>query len=68
MLGAAQSGTRSQRPAAVLLRDEDLIAAARDEATALRRRPTRGLADHPLLPQQVAALAADERAECLEKA
>ncbi len=67
VLGAAQSGTRSGVKLLSLLQDEELIAAARKEAQALLETD-RGLADQPLLAQEVAALATDERAEWLEKA
>jgi ATP-dependent DNA helicase RecG len=67
VLGAAQSGTRSGIRMLSLLEDEDLIATARKEATALLETE-RGLADHPGLAAEVAALATDERAEWLEKA
>jgi ATP-dependent DNA helicase RecG len=67
VLGAAQSGKRSGVRLLSLLRDEDLIAAARTEATALLETE-RGLADHPGLAAEVARLATDERAEWLEKA
>ena len=67
VLGAAQSGRRSGIKLLSLLEDEDLIAEARLEATALLSTP-RGLADHPGLAAEVAALASDERAEWLEKA
>jgi ATP-dependent DNA helicase RecG len=67
VLGAAQSGNRSGVKMLSLLEDEDLIAEARAEATALLATD-RGLADHPGLAQEVAALATDERAEWLEKA
>ncbi|WP_104523107.1 ATP-dependent DNA helicase RecG [Blastococcus atacamensis] len=67
VLGAAQSGKRSGIRMLSLLEDEDLIAEARTEATALLSSD-RGLADHPGLAQEVAALASDERAEWLEKA
>ena len=50
-----------------LLEDEELIATARAEATALLETE-RGLADHPGLAAEVAALATDERADWLEKA
>ena len=45
-----------------LLEDEELIATARAEATALLETE-RGLADHPGLAAEVAALATDERAD-----
>ena len=67
VLGAAQSGRRSGIKLLSLLEDEDLIAQARAEAHALLETE-RGLADHPGLAAEVAALASDERAEWLEKA
>ncbi|RZU32756.1 ATP-dependent DNA helicase RecG [Blastococcus saxobsidens] len=67
VLGAAQSGRRSGIKLLSLLEDEELIAEARVEATALLSTD-RGLADHPGLAAEVAALATDERAEWLEKA
>jgi ATP-dependent DNA helicase RecG len=67
VLGAAQSGRRRQLRLLSLLRDEDLITAAREEATALvAADPT--LADHSLLAEAVAALVRDDQAEYLEKA
>jgi ATP-dependent DNA helicase RecG len=66
VLGAAQSGRRSGIRLLSLLEDEELIAAARTEAQALLEAE-RGLADHPALAAEVAALATDERAEWLEK-
>jgi ATP-dependent DNA helicase RecG len=67
VLGAAQSGRRRQLKLLSLLRDEDLIIAARAEAADIvAADPT--LADHPLLAEQVAALVRDEQAEYLEKA
>ena len=67
VLGAAQSGTRSGIRLLSLLEDEELIATARTEATALLTTE-RGLADRPGLAAEVAALASDERADWLEKA
>jgi ATP-dependent DNA helicase RecG len=67
VLGAAQSGSRSGVRLLSLLEDEELIAEARAEATALLATD-RGLAAHPGLATEVAALATDERAEWLEKA
>ncbi|MGY1617684.1 ATP-dependent DNA helicase RecG [Geodermatophilus sp. SYSU D00691] len=67
ILGAAQSGSRSGVKLLSLLEDEELIATARAEANALLATD-RGLADHPGLAAEVAALATDERAEWLEKA
>ncbi|MCV2488930.1 ATP-dependent DNA helicase RecG [Geodermatophilus sp. YIM 151500] len=67
VLGAAQSGRQSTVRMLSLLEDEELIAAARAEATALLAGE-RGLADHPGLAAEVAALNLDERADWLEKA
>ncbi|PWW23222.1 ATP-dependent DNA helicase RecG [Geodermatophilus normandii] len=67
VLGAAQSGRRSTLRLLSLLEDEELIAAARAEATELLATGG-GLADHPGLAAEVAALATDERADYLEKA
>jgi ATP-dependent DNA helicase RecG len=67
VLGSAQSGSRSGVRLLSLLEDEELIAQARTEATALLDSE-RGLSDHPGLAAEVAALATDERAEWLEKA
>jgi ATP-dependent DNA helicase RecG len=67
VLGAAQSGRRSGIRLLSLLEDEELIATARTEATALLAVGG-GLADHPGLAAEVAALATDERADYLEKA
>jgi ATP-dependent DNA helicase RecG len=67
ILGAAQSGRRSGVRMLSLLEDEELIATARAEATALLETE-RGLAQYPGLAAEVARLASDERAEWLEKA
>jgi ATP-dependent DNA helicase RecG len=67
VLGAEQSGRRSGVRLLSLLEDEELIATARAEATALLNTD-RGLADYPGLAAEVALLATDERAEWLEKA
>jgi ATP-dependent DNA helicase RecG len=67
VLGAAQSGRRSGVRLLSLLDDEELIAEARAEATALVERGA-GLADHPELAAAVAAMSLDERADYLEKA
>jgi ATP-dependent DNA helicase RecG len=67
VLGAAQSGRRSGVKLLSLLDDEALISEARAEATALVEHGG-GLADHPELAAEVAALALDERADYLEKA
>ena len=67
ILGVAQSGRRSQLRLLSLLRDEDLIAAARAEAADLIAADP-DLTASPALAARVAALAEDERAEYLEKA
>jgi ATP-dependent DNA helicase RecG len=67
ILGAAQSGRRSGVRMLSLLEDEELIATARAEATALLETE-HGLAAYPGLAAEVARLASDERAEWLEKA
>jgi ATP-dependent DNA helicase RecG len=67
VLGTTQSGRRSQLRLLSLLRDEELIAAARTEAQDLIAADP-DLSGHPLLAAQVAALVADEQAEYLEKA
>jgi ATP-dependent DNA helicase RecG len=67
VLGARQSGRRSQLRLLSLLRDEEIIVAAREEASRIvGADPT--LAQHPLLAAQVAALVRDDQAEYLEKA
>jgi ATP-dependent DNA helicase RecG len=67
VLGAAQSGTRSQLRLLSLLKDEELITDARSEAAAIVAADP-DLAAHPLLAAQVAALVAEEQADYLEKA
>jgi ATP-dependent DNA helicase RecG len=67
VLGAAQSGRRRQLRLLSLLRDEDLITAARAEAGEIVSADP-DLAGHPLLAGQVAALVNDDQAEYLEKA
>jgi ATP-dependent DNA helicase RecG len=67
VLGAAQSGRRRQLRLLSLLRDEELITAARAEAADIvAADPTLG--SHPLLAAQVAALVSDDQAGYLEKA
>ncbi len=66
VLGAAQSGRRSHLRLLSLLRDEELIADARAEATALVADDPE-LAEHPALAASVAALVDEDRAEFLEK-
>jgi ATP-dependent DNA helicase RecG len=67
VLGAAQSGRRSTLRLLSLLRDEDLIAQAREEAGRLVAADP-DLNAHPLLAAQVATLVGEARAEYLEKA
>jgi ATP-dependent DNA helicase RecG len=67
VLGAAQSGRRSSLKLLRLLRDEALIADAREEATALVEEDA-DLARHPALADAVRALVDTEQAEYLEKA
>jgi ATP-dependent DNA helicase RecG len=67
VLGAAQSGRRSQLRLLSLLRDEDLIVAARAEASGLVADDPQ-LGAYPLLAAEVAVLVAEDKAEFLEKA
>ncbi|TDB97176.1 ATP-dependent DNA helicase RecG [Nonomuraea longispora] len=66
VLGAAQSGKRSSLKLLQLLRDEDVIATAREEAGALLARDPE-LAAHEGLRAEIERLLADERADYLEK-
>ncbi|GAA2874121.1 hypothetical protein GCM10020220_074380 [Nonomuraea rubra] len=66
VLGAAQSGKRSSLKLLQLLRDEDVIATARDEAAALLDSDPE-LVRHEGLRAEIERLLADERAEYLEK-
>ncbi|HEY7007368.1 MAG TPA: ATP-dependent DNA helicase RecG [Jatrophihabitantaceae bacterium] len=67
VLGSAQSGRRSQLKLLSLLRDEDVIVAARAEASDLVAADPE-LDGHPALAREVAELVADERASYLDKA
>jgi ATP-dependent DNA helicase RecG len=67
VLGAAQSGRRSGLRLLSLLRDEQVIADARDHAWALVARDP-ALEDHPGLARMVADMIDEDRAEYLEKA
>jgi ATP-dependent DNA helicase RecG len=67
VLGSAQSGRRSTLRLLSLLKDEDLIVEARDEAAHLVADDPQ-LTAHPRLAAQVAALVGDDGAEYLEKA
>ena len=67
VLGANQSGSKSSLKLLQLLRDEDVILAAREEAIrVVTADPT--LSRHPALAQAVRDLVDDERADYLEKA
>ncbi|MFB9569208.1 ATP-dependent DNA helicase RecG [Saccharopolyspora hordei] len=66
VLGAAQSGRKSGLKMLSLLRDEDVIAQAREEAArVVAADPT--LRDHPGLARMVAEVVDETRAEYLEK-
>ena len=67
VLGASQSGRRSSLKLLAVIRDEDVIDAARQDASALVEADP-GLERHPALAAAVAALVEEERAEYLEKA
>ncbi|MBO3746292.1 ATP-dependent DNA helicase RecG [Streptosporangiaceae bacterium NEAU-GS5] len=66
VLGVAQSGRQSSLKMLQLLRDEDVIEAAREEAAAVLAADPE-LAAHPALRAEVDALIADDRADYLEK-
>ena len=67
VLGASQSGRRSSLKLLRVIRDEDLIVTAREEADALVREDPR-LDHHVSLRASLAALVDPERADYLEKA
>jgi ATP-dependent DNA helicase RecG len=67
VLGSNQSGTRSSLKMLQLLRDEDVIRAAREEAVALVDSDP-DLERHPATAQAVRDLVDVERADYLEKA
>jgi ATP-dependent DNA helicase RecG len=67
VLGAAQSGSRSSLRMLQLLRDEDVIREARDEAAAVVAIDP-DLRTHPALARAVRELVDAEQAEFLEKA
>ncbi|WP_248958183.1 ATP-dependent DNA helicase RecG [Sphaerisporangium perillae] len=67
VLGAAQSGRRSSLKMLRLLRDEEVIRDAREEAARLLSGDPE-LAEHPELRAEIDRLLGDERAEFLEKA
>jgi len=66
VLGAAQSGVRSQLRLLRLLRDEDLILAAREDAFAIVTADP-GLDHHPALRDVIASALDDEQAAYLER-
>ncbi len=67
VLGAAQSGRRSSLRLLSVVRDADVIASAREEATAaIAVDPD--LTANPALAAEVAALVEDDRADYLDKA
>jgi ATP-dependent DNA helicase RecG len=66
VLGQSQSGRRSQLRLLRLLRDEDVIAQARDDARAVVDADP-SLEENPGLAAAVAALSRDDRADFLEK-
>ncbi len=66
VLGVAQSGRRSSLKMLRLLRDEDVIHAARLDAEAMLEADPE-LSGHPVLRAEIDRLLADERAEYLEK-
>ena len=67
VLGASQSGRRTSLKLLSVLRDEDVIVDARDDAVAVvTADPT--LDRHPALRDAVAAVLADERSDFMEKA
>ncbi|MER5388653.1 ATP-dependent DNA helicase RecG [Saccharopolyspora sp. NPDC002686] len=66
VLGAAQSGRKSGLKMLSLLRDEDVIAAARDEAAHIVDQDP-ALRNHPGLARMVAEVVDADRAEYLEK-
>jgi ATP-dependent DNA helicase RecG len=66
VLGERQSGSRSQLKLLRLLRDEDVIELARDDARAVVASDP-ALVDHPALAEAVRTLSDDSRAEFLDK-
>ncbi|MEU7856751.1 ATP-dependent DNA helicase RecG [Nonomuraea sp. NPDC049141] len=66
VLGAAQSGKRSSLKLLQLLRDEDVIETAREDASALLADDPR-LTSNDALRAEIDRLLADEKAEYLEK-
>jgi len=67
VLGSAQAGRRSSLKLLRLLADEDLIASARVEATALVGDDPQ-LTSHPAVKEAIDDFLGDRRAEFLDKA
>ena len=67
MLGETQSGRRSSLRLLTLLKDEEIIRAARAEAAALVEADPE-LSGHPELAAELVALVDEEQAGYLEKA
>lgn len=67
VLGAAQSGKRSSLKMLKVIRDEDVIRQAREDATAVVAGD-RDLAEHPALLRAVEAVVAEQEADYLDKA
>ncbi|MGN6244006.1 MAG: ATP-dependent DNA helicase RecG [Motilibacteraceae bacterium] len=67
VLGASQSGHRSSLRLLAVVRDEDVIRAAREEAVAVVDEDPE-LSAHPALRQALRSMVDEERAEFLEKA
>ncbi|MGH8829368.1 MAG: ATP-dependent DNA helicase RecG, partial [Jiangellaceae bacterium] len=67
VLGAAQSGYRSSLKLLKVIRDEDLIRAARDDASAVVAADPE-LAEHPALAEAVALALAAQNADLMDKA
>jgi ATP-dependent DNA helicase RecG len=67
VLGAAQTGRRSSLKMLRLLSDEEIIAFAREEASALVEADPQ-LTEHPAVKQAIEDLLGEQRAEFLDKA
>ena len=65
VLGAHQSGTRSHLRLLKVLRDEDMIESARQDASAILES---GISEHPLLAAELARVQSDAAAEFIDKA
>ena len=65
VLGAHQSGSRSHLRLLKVLRDEDMIESARQDASAILES---GISEHPLLAAELARVQSDAAAEFIDKA